>query len=41
MACIPKEILGQAKDVARYEGSPAELSEVFLSWAWRNHFAHD
>lgn len=39
MACIPREILGQAKDVARYEGMPAELSEVFLDWAWSNHFA--
>lgn len=41
MACIPREILGQARDVARYEGAPTELSEVFLDWAWNNHFAHD
>lgn len=41
MACIPREILGQARDVARYEGAPPELSEVFLDWAWNNHFAHD
>lgn len=39
MACIPREVLGQARDVARYEGVPAELSEVFLDWAWGNHFA--
>lgn len=39
MACIPREVLGQARDVARYEGVPAELSEVFLDWAWSNHFA--
>ena len=41
MACIPREILGQARDVARYEGVPPELSEVFLDWAWNNHFVHD
>lgn len=41
MACIPREILGQARDIARYEGVPTELSEVFLDWAWNNHFAHD
>jgi energy-coupling factor transporter ATP-binding protein EcfA2 len=41
MACIPREILGQARDAARYEGAPTELSEVFLEWAWNNHFAHD
>lgn len=41
MACIPREILGQARDVARYEGAAPELSEVFLDWAWNNHFAHD
>lgn len=41
MACIPREILSQARDIARYEGAPPELSEVFLDWAWNNHFAHD
>lgn len=41
MACIPREIMGQARDIARYEGVPTELSEVFLDWAWNNHFAHD
>jgi energy-coupling factor transporter ATP-binding protein EcfA2/DNA-binding PadR family transcriptional regulator len=41
MASIPREILSQARDIARYEGAPPELSEVFLDWAWNNHFAHD
>lgn len=41
MACIPREILSQARDIARYEGAPPELSEVFLDWAWSNHFAQD
>lgn len=41
MACVPREIMGQARDIARYEGVPTELSEVFLDWAWNNHFAHD
>ena len=41
MACVPREILSQARDIARYEGAPPELSEVFLDWAWKNHFAHD
>jgi SpoVK/Ycf46/Vps4 family AAA+-type ATPase len=41
MACIPREIMSQARDIARYEGSSPELTEVFLDWAWNNHFAHD
>ena len=41
LACIPRDILGQLKDVARYEERQPELSEELLDWAWNNYFAHD
>jgi hypothetical protein len=41
LACIPRDILGQLRDIARYEERRPELSEVLLDWAWNNYFAHD
>ncbi len=40
-ACIPRDILEQVKDIARYEGIQPELSEELLDWAWNNYFTHD
>lgn len=40
-ACIPRDILEQLRDIARYEGMPAELSRELLDWAWGNYFTHD
>jgi hypothetical protein len=39
LACLPRDILGQLRDFARFNGRPAELSEDLLEWAWHNYFA--
>lgn len=41
LACIPRDIFGQARDIARYEGVRPELSEDLLGWAWNNYFARN
>lgn len=41
LACIPRDILGQVRDIARYEGVRPELNEELLDWAWNNYFTHD
>ncbi len=40
-ACIPRDILEQLRDIARYEGKPAVMSRELLDWAWNNYFTHD
>ncbi len=40
-ACIPRDILDQLKDIARYEGVRAEMTRELLDWAWGNYFTHD
>jgi energy-coupling factor transporter ATP-binding protein EcfA2 len=40
-ACIPRDILEQLRDIARYEGRPAEMTRELLDWAWNNYFTHD
>lgn len=40
-ACIPRDILEQLRDIARYEGKPVEMSRELLDWAWNNYFTHD
>jgi energy-coupling factor transporter ATP-binding protein EcfA2 len=40
-ACIPRDILQQVKDVAKYEGVSAEMSSALIDWAWGNYFTHD
>ncbi|MDO9051471.1 MAG: ATP-binding protein [Methylotenera sp.] len=40
-ACIPRDILEQLRDIARYEGKSAEMSRELLDWAWNNYFTHD
>lgn len=40
LACNPRDILGQVRDIARYEGVQPELSEELLDWAWNNYFTH-
>ena len=41
VACIPRDILGQVRDIARYEGVQPELTEELLDWAWNNYFTRD
>jgi hypothetical protein len=38
LACIPRDLLGPARDVAEYRGTTAELSESVLEWSWANRF---
>lgn len=40
-ACLPRDIIGQVKDIARYDGRPPEMSPELLDWAWSNYFARD
>lgn len=40
-ACIPRDILEQLRDIARYEGKQVEMSRELLDWAWNNYFTHD
>lgn len=40
-ACIPRDILQQVKDVAKYEGVSAEMTSALIDWAWGNYFTHD
>ena len=40
-ACIPRDILEQLRDIARYENRSAVMSKELLDWAWNNYFAHD
>ena len=41
LACIPRDILGQVRDIARYEGVQPELTAELLDWAWNNYFTRD
>lgn len=40
-ACIPRDILQQVTDVAKYEGVAAEMNNALIDWAWANYFTHD
>ncbi|WP_229474076.1 ATP-binding protein [Pseudoduganella lurida] len=39
LACYPRDLVRQLRDLARYEDRPAELSRRTLDWAWENYFA--
>ena len=38
LACYPRDILSQVKDIALYEGKKPILEEQTLKWAWNNYF---
>lgn len=38
LACYPRDILAQVRDLARYEERAASLDERVLDWAWNNYF---
>lgn len=40
-ACIPRDIIGQVRDIARYSSKQPEMTPEFLDWAWNNYFARD
>lgn len=39
LACLPRDILCQLRDYARYNGLEPKLSQELLDWAWHNYFA--
>jgi energy-coupling factor transporter ATP-binding protein EcfA2 len=39
LACLPRDILLQLRDFARFNGLEPRLSEDLLRWAWHNYFA--
>jgi DNA-binding PadR family transcriptional regulator len=41
LACHPRDILCQVRDIARFNCIPPELSRELLNWAWDNYFARD
>jgi hypothetical protein len=40
MACYPRDLLSQLRDLAIYEGRIPSLDIAGLDWAWDNYFAH-
>lgn len=38
LACYPRDIVAQVRDLALYEGRAASLDERVLDWAWNNYF---
>lgn len=38
LACYPRDLLSQIRDLARYEGRAPELTPGALDWAWHNYF---
>jgi hypothetical protein len=39
LACLPRDILCQLRDFARFNDRQPRLSEELLEWAWHNYFA--
>lgn len=40
-ACIPRDIIGQVRDIALYSSKKPEMTPELLDWAWNNYFARD
>ncbi|WP_233556406.1 ATP-binding protein [Noviherbaspirillum sedimenti] len=38
LACYPRDILAQVRDLALYEGRAPSLDQRVLDWAWNNYF---
>jgi hypothetical protein len=38
LACFPRDIISQIRDLARYEGKAPVLNERVIDWAWNNYF---
>lgn len=38
LACYPRDLLGQIRDLSRYEDRSPELTPDALDWAWNNYF---
>lgn len=38
LACYPRDLLGQVRDLALYESTAPQLNNQVLDWAWHNYF---
>jgi hypothetical protein len=38
LACIPRDLLGQLRDQARFRGVEPSITPELLDWAWNNYF---
>ena len=41
LACLPRDLLGQLRDQARFRSLRPAMSESLLDWAWNNYFVRD
>lgn len=41
LACLPRDLLGQVRDHARFNGIEPQMSPELLAWAWENYFARE
>lgn len=41
LACLPRDILGQVRDIARFNGVDPLMSRELLDWAWNNYFTRE
>lgn len=41
LACLPRDILGQVSDYARFHGATPRMSPELLGWAWNNYFTRE
>ncbi|MYN30464.1 ATP-binding protein [Duganella levis] len=39
LACYPRDLIRQVRDLARYENTQPTLDQRSLDWAWQNYFA--
>ena len=39
LACFPRDLISQVRDLARYEGVAPTLNKQVLDWAWNNYFS--
>jgi len=39
LACYPRDLIRQVRDLARYEGVVPRVDQRALDWAWNNYFA--
>lgn len=41
LACIPRDLIGQVRDYALYQGLQPNMDKDMLDWAWNNYYARD
>jgi predicted ATPase with chaperone activity len=39
LACYPRDLIRQVRDLARYDNTPPQIDRRSLDWAWQNYFA--